>query len=201
MWNIISAFKEFRQEVRLEVNTKKSEIWCVKFKQRKTGKVLTEQLGANNLAKPAVSGEWRGTGGGRLGKLLSEQKEAGIDAKSESNSGCTWLWVASRAFGTSVGRTWWNHMEWAPGLSCSGGRGIQGEDVGVMPFPPRLWLLGPQRPGSDMCLMSSDARWRLMGVSHPWVPLTAEAGSAWQFPLVSCLRPSPPVPTLRRSFI
>lgn len=73
--------------------------------------MLQEELRANSLAKLAVSGAWRDTGGRRLGKLLSEQKGAGIHAKNESNSGCTQPWVTSRALGTSVGRTQWSQVE------------------------------------------------------------------------------------------
>lgn len=45
---------------------------------------MLHQLRANNLAKLAASKEWRDAGGDRLGKLLSEQKEDGIDANSGS---------------------------------------------------------------------------------------------------------------------
>lgn len=63
------------------MDTSNSQLCCVKFKQRETEKVLWEQLRASSLAKLAVSGECRDTGGDRFGKLLSEQKGASIDAK------------------------------------------------------------------------------------------------------------------------
>lgn len=121
-------FKELRLEVRSEVNTNNSKIG-VKFKQKGTEKLLQEELRVNNLLKLAVLGEQGDTGGEGLGKLLSEQKGAGIDAKSESDSGCTQLWVISRALGTSVSWTQWSQVEWMPEPSCCNKRSVQEEDA------------------------------------------------------------------------
>lgn len=81
-----------------EIDTKNSKIGYIKFKQRGTEKLPQEKL---ILAKLAVSREQRDTGEERLRKLLSEQKGAGIDAKS--NSGCTYLRETPRASGASAG--------------------------------------------------------------------------------------------------
>lgn len=72
--------------------------------------MLQEELRTKSLAKPTVSGEWRDTGRERLGKLLLEQKGAGVHSKSESNSGCTQPWV-TWALGTSVGWIQWSQVE------------------------------------------------------------------------------------------
>lgn len=61
--------------------------------------------------------------------MLSEQKGAGFDAKSESNRECTQPWVISRALGTSVGWTQWSQVEWVPEHSCGNKPIVQEEDA------------------------------------------------------------------------